>query len=181
MHPSCTNNSVRALKKKRFGGCLLKLDVAAWKVLTKDQDGQGCKMEEKPRQHGQALIDEHGEPLGPRCSWRPNVCALSARTKAETVALVPSRISGSARHCHRHQLKVLETPPGALCHAVTPLRAWTRARTQSASRPGARPHFSQTQVGEEGEPRKWVGPAAITGSQQPPPEGDDDLDRISMI
>jgi hypothetical protein len=58
MHPSCTNNSVRALKKKRFGGCLLKLDVAAWKVLTKDQDGQGCKMEEKPRQHGQALIDE---------------------------------------------------------------------------------------------------------------------------
>ena len=41
--------------KKKFGGCLLKLDVAAWsavQVLTKDQDGQGCKMEEKPRQHG---------------------------------------------------------------------------------------------------------------------------------
>jgi hypothetical protein len=84
---------------------------------------------------------------------------VSAGTRAKTVAL-QSRISGSARHCDgRHQLKVLETPPlGALCHAVTPLRAWTRARTQSASRPDARPHFSQTRVGEEREPRKWVGP-----------------------
>jgi hypothetical protein len=110
---------------------------------------------------------------------------VSAGTRAKTVAL-QSRISGSARHCDgRHQLKVLETPPlGALCHAVTLSRrcALGPAHALRARRvPGAGPHSSQTRVGEESEHRKWVGPAAITGSQQPPPEGDDDLDRISMI
>lgn len=134
----CTNS----FRGKNQRCCLSKLEVAAWMIAGVDKEPRRSDKDarwrkRKPRQQGQALIDEHGEQLGPRCSWLPGrLCTVGRQERWRKLS--PSRPEflvqlGTATVGVNESSG--NTPHGALCHAVTTVRAWTRSRTQSASSP----------------------------------------------